>query len=122
MPGSLVASALSSTEISLSWNASTDNVGVTGYRVYRSTNGSTYSLAGTSTTTGFADLGLTAGTTYWYRVTAVDAAGNESSPASASTTHARAAAASPSPAPTAARAGPAAPPAPSPGRPRTSPT
>ncbi len=85
-PGALVASAVSSTEISLSWNASTDNVGVTGYRVYRSTNGTSFSLAGTSTTTGFSDMGLSASTTYWYQVTAVDAAGNESSPASASTT------------------------------------
>ena len=84
VPGSLVASASSSTEIDLSWSASTDNVGVTGYRVYRSTDGTTYALAGTTTSTGFADLGLAAGVTYWYRVTAVDAAGNESSPASAS--------------------------------------
>ncbi|MFY0526403.1 lamin tail domain-containing protein [Archangium gephyra] len=85
VPGALVASAISSTEIDLSWNASTDNVGVTGYRVYRNINGGTYALAGTSTSTGFADLGLTAGVTYGYRVAAVDAAGNESSPASAST-------------------------------------
>ncbi|HYO73331.1 MAG TPA: lamin tail domain-containing protein, partial [Archangium sp.] len=85
VPGALVASALSPTEISLSWSASTDNVGVTGYRVYRSTNGGAYALAGTSSTTGFADLGLTAGVTYGYQVTAEDAAGNESSPASAST-------------------------------------
>jgi beta-lactamase superfamily II metal-dependent hydrolase len=77
-PGALVASAISPTEVDLSWTASTDNVGVTGYRVYRSTNGTSFSLAGTSTTTGFADLGLTSGTTYWYRVTALDAAGNES--------------------------------------------
>jgi beta-lactamase superfamily II metal-dependent hydrolase len=85
-PGSLVASAVSTTEIDLSWTASTDNVGVKDYRVYRGTDGVTFSLAGTSTTTGFADLGLTAGTTYSYRVTAVDAAGNESSPSSASAT------------------------------------
>ncbi|MFE8604883.1 lamin tail domain-containing protein [Archangium violaceum] len=84
VPGALVASAISSTELSLSWNASTDNRGVTGYRVYRSTNGGAYTLAGTSSTTGFADLGLTAGVTYGYQVTAVDAAGNESSPASVS--------------------------------------
>ena len=78
-PGSLVATAASTSEIDLSWSASTDNVGVTGYKVYRSTNGTTFSLAGTSTTTGFSDLGLAGGTTYWYRVTATDAAGNESS-------------------------------------------
>jgi beta-lactamase superfamily II metal-dependent hydrolase len=77
-PGSLVATAASVSEIDLSWSASTDNVGVTGYNVYRSTNGSTFSLAGTPTATGFADLGLSSSTTYWYRVTAKDAAGNES--------------------------------------------
>jgi hypothetical protein len=84
-PGALVASAVASTEIDLSWSASTDNVGVTGYRVYRSLDGATFSLAGTTTTTGFADLGLTASTPYWYRVTATDAAGNESTASSAST-------------------------------------
>ncbi len=77
-PAALVASAASSSEIDLSWGASTDNVGVTGYNVYRSTNGSSFSLAGTSSTTGFADLGLASSTTYWYQVTAVDGAGNQS--------------------------------------------
>ncbi len=84
-PGSLVASAVSQSEIDLSWSASTDNVGVTGYRVYRSTGGS-YTLAGTATTTGFADMGLVGSTTYTYRVTAVDAAGNESAASTASAT------------------------------------
>jgi hypothetical protein len=68
----------------LSWSASTDNVGVTGYRVYRSTDGSTFTSAGSASGTGFADLGLSSGVTYWYRVTAVDAAGNESTASSAS--------------------------------------
>lgn len=77
-PSGLVASATSFSEIDLSWIASTDNVGVTGYNVYRSTNGNSFSLAGTSSSTGFADLGLTGSTTYWYQVTAVDGAGNES--------------------------------------------
>jgi len=84
-PGSLVAHAVSSSEIDLTWNASTDNVGVTGYRVYRSTGGS-YSLAGTSMATGFADLGLASSTTYTYQVTAVDAAGNESAASTVSAT------------------------------------
>jgi beta-lactamase superfamily II metal-dependent hydrolase len=77
-PGSLAASVASYSEIDLSWSAATDNTGVTGYNVYRSTNGTTFSLAGSSTTTGFADLGLSGNTTYWYRVTATDAADNES--------------------------------------------
>jgi hypothetical protein len=77
-PGALVASAVSSSAIDLDWSASTDNVGVTGYNVYRSTDGSSFSLAGTSSTPGFSNLGLSGSTTYWYQVTAKDAAGNES--------------------------------------------
>lgn len=77
-PSNLVATVSGTSGIDLSWTASTDNVGVTSYRVHRSTDSVTFVLAGTSTTTGFADLGLAAGTTYHYRVTALDAAGNES--------------------------------------------
>jgi len=61
--------------IPLTWNAATDNVKVTGYRVYR--NGT---LVSTVTGTSYTDTGLVAGTTYQYRVTAIDAAGNESTP------------------------------------------
>jgi len=85
-PGSLVATVVSSSEIDLSWTASTDNVKVDHYKVYRSTNGLAYSLVGTSTTTGFADLGVPGGTTNTYRVTAVDTAGNESAYSSVTAT------------------------------------
>ena len=68
---------------SLSWTASTDNVGVTGYNVYRSTTSgftpSSSNLIGTTTTTSYTDSGLAAGT-YYYLVTAHDAAGNPSAP------------------------------------------
>jgi len=81
-PGSLVASASGNTA-SLSWGASTDNVGVTRYDVYRSTvSGFTPSAAnriGQTASTAFGDSGLAAGT-YYYRVTAADAAGNVSDP------------------------------------------
>jgi acid phosphatase type 7 len=73
-PTNLSASAPSSTQVNLSWTASTDNVGVTGYRVYR--NGAF--LANTGTTTSFSDTTVAAGTTYSYQVSAVDAAANES--------------------------------------------
>ena len=66
------------TQINLTWNASSDNVGVTGYRVYRCT-GTTCTPStqiATSTTTSYSNTGLTALTTYRYRVRAVDAAGN----------------------------------------------
>ena len=70
-----LTATLTDTSATLNWMASTDAVGVTGYRVRR--DGTT--LAGTVTGTTFTDSGLTAGT-YTYTVVAVDAAGNVSSP------------------------------------------
>ncbi len=72
-PTGLSASAPTASTISLSWNASTDNVGVTGYRVY---NGSTQvaTTTGTSTTV----TGLSPSTSYTFTVKATDAAGNVS--------------------------------------------
>ena len=72
VPGNLTAS-LAGTTANLSWSASTDAVGVTGYRVSR--NGAV--LSGTVAGTTFANSGLAAGT-YSYTVTALDAAGNVS--------------------------------------------
>ena len=66
---------------SLAWTASADNVGVTGYRIWRALSLSgTFVGIGTSTTTSFDDeTGLT-GQSYYYKVSAYDAAGNESAP------------------------------------------
>jgi len=77
-PGSLAASATSSTQINLTWAASSDNVGVTGYRVERCSGASCSSFAqvGTSPTASYADSGLNGSTSYTYRVRAADAAGN----------------------------------------------
>jgi len=72
-PGNLTATAVSSSQINLSWTASTDNVGVAGYDVYR--NGV---KVGSTTSTSYSDTGLAASTTYSYFVKARDAAGNES--------------------------------------------
>ncbi|WP_144127560.1 fibronectin type III domain-containing protein [Catellatospora sichuanensis] len=69
----LSSPAKTDTSVSLSWTASTDNVGVTGYEVFR---GST--LIGSPTSTSFTDTGLTASTAYSYTVKARDAAGNRS--------------------------------------------
>ena len=83
VPTSLVATAASSSQINLSWNAATDNVGVAGYRLTR--NGSV--IASTTATT-FSDAGLAPQTAYTYSVAAFDAAGNTSAasaPASATT-------------------------------------
>jgi hypothetical protein len=81
IPTNLTATAVSSTQINLSWTASTDDVGVTGYRIYRCQgSGCTPSTQiATSPTNSYSDTGLTASTTYRYRVRAYDAAGNLSS-------------------------------------------
>lgn len=74
-PTGLAATTISSSQINLAWTASTDNVGVTGYKVFR--NGI---QIGTTTNTSYTDTGLQAGTSYAYTVAAYDAAGNTSGP------------------------------------------
>ena len=77
-PSSLTATAASASQINLAWTASTDNVGVTGYLVERCSGAGCTNFAqiGTPTSTSFSDTGLTASTSYSYRVRATDAAGN----------------------------------------------
>ncbi|MEZ4801639.1 MAG: GEVED domain-containing protein [Gelidibacter sp.] len=72
-PTNLTASGTTQTTTNLSWSASTDNVGVTGYDVYQ---GST--VIATVTVTTYQVTGLTAATAYSFRVRAKDAAGNVS--------------------------------------------
>src|SRR5258708_5146926 len=74
VPGGLLATAISSSQINLSWTASTDNVGVTGYNIFRGG----VKIA-TAPGTSFQYAGLTASTSYTYNVSAFDAAGNTSS-------------------------------------------
>lgn len=70
-----VASAAS--QVNLAWNPSTDNVGVTGYNILRSTvSGGPYTKIGTSLTVAFSDTQISPGTTYYYVVEAFDARGN----------------------------------------------
>jgi len=70
-PTNLTASNITQTTVDLSWTASTDNVGVTGYDVYQGA-----SLLGTVTSTSASITGLTASTAYSFSVKAKDAAGN----------------------------------------------
>jgi hypothetical protein len=77
-PTNLAGAAVSSSAINLSWDPSSDNVGVTGYRIYR--NGV---QIGTSVNTSYADTGLSSATTYQYSAAAYDAAGNRSKISSA---------------------------------------
>jgi O-glycosyl hydrolase len=73
VPTGLAASNISFTTLTLNWNASTDNKGVTGYEIFR--NGSSI---GNSSTTTYNVTGLVAGTAYNFTVRAKDAAGNNS--------------------------------------------
>ena len=62
----------------LSWAAATDNVGVTGYSVYRGTAaGSDRRPDGVGNVTTYTDATAVTGTRYYYAVSAIDAAGNE---------------------------------------------
>lgn len=73
-------------QIKLSWNASTDNVGVAGYDVWRSTSATgTFSRIATTTSPTYTDTGLTRGQTFYYYVVARDAAGNASAPSNTAT-------------------------------------
>ncbi len=74
-PTNLGSSAITTNSFTLSWTASTDNVGVTGYDVYQ--NGVKINVANITGTT-YNVTGLTAGTTYGYYVKAKDAAANQS--------------------------------------------
>jgi hypothetical protein len=78
VPTGLTATALSSSQINLSWTASTDNVGVTGYNIYRGGI-----KIGTAPSITYQDTGLAASTSYTYNVSAFDAAGNTSAQSAA---------------------------------------
>ncbi|WP_127603793.1 chitinase [Paenibacillus chibensis] len=72
-PANLRSTAVTSSSIALAWDASTDNVGVTGYNVYQGTT-QVMTVTGTTATV----TGLAAGTAYTFKVAAKDAAGNVS--------------------------------------------
>ncbi len=72
-PANLSALNATQTTIDLSWNVATDNVAVTGYDIYQGN-----SVIATATGTTYQATGLTANTSYSFRIKAKDAAGNES--------------------------------------------
>ncbi len=80
VPVNLAATAPDSTKVYLSWNASTDNVGVTGYIIYR--NGT---QIGTSAVASFTDSAVVGGTTYNYTAKASDVASNLSASSNTAT-------------------------------------
>ncbi len=81
-PASLDATAINSGRVNLSWSQATDNVGVTGYKIYR--DGALLTTTPASATS-YSDTSVAGGTTYQYTVRAVDAAGNASDPSPAAT-------------------------------------
>src|SRR2546427_6198196 len=77
-PTGVAASSPTSSSLTLSWSASTDNVGVAGYRVYRDGT-----LVASPGGTSASITGLSAGVPYSFTVSAFDAAGNVSAPSAA---------------------------------------
>ncbi len=80
VPTNLNATAVSHVQIDLTWTASTDNIGVAGYNIYRDS----VFLAST-TGTSYVDTGLSPSTLYSYTVSAFDSATNQSAQSSADT-------------------------------------
>ncbi len=72
-PMNLVYSSVTDTSARLSWNASTDNVAVTYYEIYKNS-----ALLGTTTSLAYQGSGLTPSTNYSFYIIAKDAAGNSS--------------------------------------------
>jgi hypothetical protein len=72
-PTNLAATAVSSTQVNLTWTASTDNIAVAGYKLFRNSQ-----QIATPTVTNYQDSGLNASTPYTYTVQAVDSANNVS--------------------------------------------
>ncbi|MFS4469600.1 fibronectin type III domain-containing protein [Maribacter sp. 2210JD10-5] len=70
----LTSTGHTDTTVSLSWSGATDNVGVTGYKIYWDNS----LLTTLGTVTNHQVSGLTASTSYQFKVKALDAAGNES--------------------------------------------
>jgi chitodextrinase len=77
-PSNLTAKTVSSSQVNLAWTASTDNIGVTGYRVERCQNANCTNFTQIASVTGtsYNDTGAAADKIYQYRVRATDAAGN----------------------------------------------
>jgi hypothetical protein len=74
-PTGLATSGRTTSSINLTWSASSDNVGVSGYDIYRDN-----AKIASATTTTYSDAGLAPSTTHSYTVVARDAAGNLSAP------------------------------------------
>jgi beta-lactamase superfamily II metal-dependent hydrolase len=75
-PTNLAASS-AKRKITLTWTASTDNVGVTGYQIWRATSAAgPFTQLATTTSTTYTNSNVTSGSTFYYNAKATDAAGN----------------------------------------------
>jgi chitodextrinase len=90
-PTNLVANPVAPGQVNLTWTASTDNVGVIGYQIFRDN-----AQIATASTAAFSDTGLQPQTTHTYKVVAFDAGGNFSAASNIATTTTPADTASPS--------------------------
>lgn len=79
VPTGLTANAASATQVDLDWQASSDNIGVAGYTIYRD---STPLATVSDSSLSFPDTTVAASTTYSYTIDAYDAAGNHSAQSS----------------------------------------
>src|SRR5204862_4453743 len=74
----LTANAVSTSEIDLSWNQPNDNVGVTGYKIFRDGGPTAITTINDGSVVAYNDTGLAAGSTHSYTIKAFDAASNTS--------------------------------------------
>jgi len=79
-PGNLTATAIAPNQVNLAWTASTDNVGVVGYQVFRDNV-----QVATSNTNAYSDTTVQPRSTHTYKVIAFDAGGNFSAPSNNAT-------------------------------------
>jgi hypothetical protein len=100
-PGNLSATVAGTSQLNLSWSASTDNMGVSGYQLERCQGAacSAFAQITTANSTSYANSGLSPATSYSYRVRAIDTSGLTSSYSTIVTATTLATAVSPSPSP-----------------------
>ena len=79
VPSKLTAQAVASTQVNLSWTASSSSAGIGGYAVYRGASPTSLAAIGTSKTSSYSDTTAQASTTYYYSVAAYDIYGLASS-------------------------------------------
>jgi hypothetical protein len=87
-PSSLSATAVSTSEIDLSWTASTDSGGLVGYKIYQCTDASCISTTQIGTVTSgttYQNTSLSSGTAYFYTISAYDVVANVSATSTSST-------------------------------------